>query len=300
MSNLNVDLFDQLNLPFRYEEYGVNYEGQVYIGQQSVADRLNQILGIFNWELDLLEINVNMEHYSVSVLGCLRVFNPETQQWITRKQYGNDTMTIHRDETVPRPQAIEDAKKSAVSDALKKTASWIGVAADVYQGKLKAVNAKDRRYHSILAKFGLNGHEFQYKNGVVFLPDSYRSYFDEKGWNGLFESDLANLDDRQGGSTDQPNTTSQGGGNKKPQEFRVKTLSATETNQDGTSRFKAMLESRVEVTILVPSELTPAASNTVAPNLILKIKGWYNENKHTVTLAKNSQVKVESSQSKAS
>jgi hypothetical protein len=308
--NTSSGLFNALNLPFRYEDYSINYEGQAYIGQQNIADRLNEVLGIFNWELELKEINVNMETFSVSVLGCLKAYDEEGKRWITRTQYGNDVMKIHRDETQPKAQAIEDAKKSAISDALKKCASWIGVASDVYQGKISAIRSSDSRYYPILRKYGLSNDQF--KNGIPVLPDSYKEYYKQQDWFGIFESDLSgNGSSGSEGNTDPTNASvnndNQSGringtkGNNTPQQIRIKALSPSRTNQDLTATFKAMLESHKEVMVQVPAELADQAARLVAPSIILNVKGWINESKEVVTLAKKGKIEVEPSKnSKAS
>jgi hypothetical protein len=310
ISNTSSELFNTLNLPFRYEDYSVNYEGQAYIGQQNIADRLNEVLGIFNWELELKEINVNMETFSVSVLGCLRAYDEEGKRWITRTQYGNDTMTIKTGETEPRAQAIEDAKKSAISDALKKCASWIGVASDVYQGKIGVIRSNDTRYYPILRKYGLSNDQF--KNGVPVLPDFYKEYYQKQDWFGIFESDLSGnsssgSEGNTGSTSGSESTDSQSGrnngtrGNNAPQLIRIKALSPSTTNQDLTATFKAMLESHKEVMIQVPTELADQAARLVAPSLILNVKGWINDSKGIVKLAKNGKIEVElSKNSKAS
>ncbi|MFC5449136.1 Rad52/Rad22 family DNA repair protein [Paenibacillus aestuarii] len=334
----------QLNLPFEYDEYGINYEGAVYVSQQSIADRLNNILGIENWELEPVEININMDTYSVCVLAKLSVYDASKDRWISRTQYGNDTMTILQGEQQPRAQAIEDAKKSAISDSLKKCASWLGCASDVFKGKVKCIKAhkNDRSdnplYMALIQNFGLNS--FDYKYGLVILPDSYKAYYEEQGWNGIFESDLANAfsfggskpnagqtseqqaaggqeRDQQGstntntnrGGNRSGNSKSNGNGNtnsssstgsNSPQQLRIKALSAPKFNQDGTAIFDAMLQSSDHAAVIVPKELAQEAVNVIAKDLVLHVKGWLNENTGVIKLAKNSKITVERQDSKAS
>jgi hypothetical protein len=327
----DLSISKQLNLPFEYEEYGVNYEGVVYIGQQSVADRLNDVLGFQNWELEPLEININMDTYSVSVLGKLKVYDETTDRWVTRSQYGNDTMNILREETEPRPQAIEDAKKSAISDALKKCASWFGCASDIFKGKVKAIKplksdkTDNKLYLALVSKFSLN--PFDYKNGIVILPDSYKAYYEEHGWVGIFESDLNSL---FGGSSEQPqgqqgsdatgnsngNSNANAGGksnggkgsksnggntnSNSPQPFRIKVISAAKINQDGTAIFDAMLETKNNCVVMVPVELAEKAANECVPERILHVKGWLKEQTGTLKIAKNGKIEVEKPGQRAS
>lgn len=288
-------LSDQLNQPFSYDEYGVNYEGQVYISAQSVVERLNEVLGVLNWELEPLTIDINQDLKSVSILAELRIFDVDRERWVTRRQYGNDTMTIKRDETEPTGQAFEDAKKSALTDALKKCASWIGVASDVYSSRLSAITRKKNEpaYTTVLNHFGLNRQD--YDNGVVVLPDSYKGYYEENGWFGIFQSDITELfyngtgnstsgfGDSNPSSGNQGNSSfsssNQSGGNSgknSPTPFRVMVKSKPVIQQDGTAKFEAMLENSTSVNVIVPREKA-SFSLTFNPGTVIKLKGWLNE-----------------------
>lgn len=89
----NHSISKLLNQPFEYSEYGINYEGIVYISQQSVVDRLNDVIGFQNWEHFPEEIKINMDSFSVSVLGKLKVYDTESGRWVSRTQFGNDSAT---------------------------------------------------------------------------------------------------------------------------------------------------------------------------------------------------------------
>lgn len=99
-------------------------------------------------------------------------------------------MVIQRGKTEPTAQAILDSKKKALSDALKKCASLLGVASDVYRGRLSVVRKDSFDYKRVLDQFNLNGSTKQFKEGIVLLPDHYQAYYQERGWNGIFECDL--------------------------------------------------------------------------------------------------------------
>ncbi len=325
---MTMTISEKLNQPFEYSEYGVNYEGNVYVGQQSVIDRLNTVIGYQNWEHEPKEIKVNMDIFSVSVLGTMRVYDVETDRWVSRTQFGNDTMTILQNETEPRAQAIEDAKKSAISDSMKKCASWFGVASDVYKGKVTAVrpkkhdNTDNMIYQALLNKFNLNAYDHRY--GIVILPNSYKEFYKEKGWNdGIFQSDLQEVINEFYGRSQQTdrakNNQNQKGyeqnsfhkgnisseknhanatevsnrGSNSPQPFRIKALSAPKINQDNTAIFDALLETNQTVVVIVPKELVKDAVNLIAPNFILIVKGWLNERNGVLKLAKTGNIELE-------
>lgn len=232
-------------------------------------------------------------------------------------------MTINRGEQEPKPQATEDAKKSAISDCLKKCASWFGVASDVYKRKVKAIKPQksdgtpNALYQSLVQKFNLNS--FDYKNGIVILPNSYKKFYADQGWeDGIFESDLQEVvggftggnqgnhaQSNQGnqGSNNNGNRNSNkrnSGGSNKPQEFRIQALSAPRTNQDGTSIFDALLESKNNCVVIVPKELTNDAVNMIAPKFVVRVKGWLNENKGTLKVAKNGNIELDQQRQNAS
>ncbi|MDQ0255519.1 hypothetical protein J2S74_002901 [Evansella vedderi] len=300
-----------LNNPFEYENYGVNYEGIVYVGQQAVADRLNDVIGPFNWELEIVEQNIDMQNYSVSVLGRLKAYDPETDRWISRTQFGNDTMTILKNNSAPLPQAIEDAKKSAISDALKKCASWYGCASDVFRGKVTAIKREtkngdeNKAYRALVNNFGLDTYSPLFKNGIVILPDSYREYYVSKGWQGIFQSDLDNA--FKSGNTGQQNHQNQNRGQQQgngqqrqsqssgnqPNDFRIKSKYQAKENNDGTAFFKAIMEDRSEVNVIVPKEMAQKAVSMVGRDFVLNVTGWHNKDKGFIRLAKNSDIQIE-------
>lgn len=303
-NNNSLTLGEQLNLPFSYEEYGVNYEGQVYISAQSVVERLNDVFGLLNWEMEPISIEVNQEYYSVSVLGELRVYDADRDRWVSRRQYGNDTMTIKRDETTPTGQAFEDAKKSAITDSLKKCASWIGVASDVYSNRLYAISKRksESAYQTALQHFNLRREE--YENGVVVLPDSYREYYESKKWPGIFHSEVValfgnaeDLGKRTDGynpssSAAKSGSNSQSAGNSNsPLPYRIMINGNPEVQQDGSVKFTAMMEDQSSIQVIVPKD----KSNIVLPlqiGTVIKLKGWLNPQTGFLRVSKK-QIEVE-------
>lgn len=195
MSN-TTNLSFQLNAPFPYQSYGVNYEGQPYVGIQSIVDRLNEVVGPLNWRHEFYDVTENLEDFSVELLGRLSIWDEGKQIWMERVNYGNDTMTVNRGETYPKAQDRMDCKKSAVSDSLKKCASWFGVASDIFKGFIDVIKAKKNDgndnplYQRLVATHAIIDHYGTHKYGIPVLPESYREYYKEKGWAGIFQSDL--------------------------------------------------------------------------------------------------------------
>lgn len=288
-----MTILEYLNAPFRYQEYGVNYEGQVYVSQQSIVDRLNEVLGIANWELIPKEINTDMDLFSVSVLGIMKVYDPEQDRWITRTQFGDATMKIKRGENFPSAQAIEDAKKSAMSDALKKCASWFGVASDVYKGLIKCVPKNKINgdinpiWNRIIKSYGLD--PYKYDNGIVILPDSYKEYYVEKKWYGIFESDMAAISNGHSPKNTEP-SKAQGKSNS-PVRYRIKALSNPRLNQDRTAIFDALTEQNQQIVVIVPQRLAEQSLKVVQKNAVIITHGWFNNN--VLKLANKASIEVE-------
>ncbi|GGG18589.1 Rad52/Rad22 family DNA repair protein [Paenibacillus abyssi] len=316
-----------LNKPFPYEAYGVNFEGQAYVGIQWVVDRLNEVVGPLNWKHDFFDVTENLDDNSVEVLGRLSIWDEIKQTWMERTNYGNDTMTILKGETAPTAQDRMDCKKSAVSDSLKKCAAWFGVASDVFKTgvidtiKPKKSDGSDNPLyqklvdaHAVVNRFGTH------KHGITILPESYRSHYKEKNWQGIFQSDIQALFSRSSGSSggtapagkssSQPSilpqeTAGEGAGesgaarsgsnrsgnssrgrsnngSNKPEPIRMKVLDAPKFNQDGTSTFKAKLENNSVVIVFAGKELGEQVKR-ISPDAVINTSGWIKDQK--VTLA---------------
>ncbi|WP_186446057.1 Rad52/Rad22 family DNA repair protein [Paenibacillus cremeus] len=196
MSNTANNLSIQLNAPFPYAAYGANYEGQAYVSVQWVVDRLNEVIGPLNWRHEFFDVTENMDDFSVELLGRLSIWDEGKQSWMDRVNWGNSTMTILRNETVPMAQDRMDCKKAAVSDSLKKCAAWFGVASDVFKGCIDVIKPKKADgttniiYSRLIGAYGFVDQYGSHRNGIPILPDSYQVYYKEKGWEGIFQSDL--------------------------------------------------------------------------------------------------------------
>lgn len=97
--------------------------------------------------------------------------------------------------------------------------------------------------------------------------------------------------DEDKSSTFQSSSTSQSSNS--PQPFRIKATCAPTDNQDGTCLFKAYLENMQIVSVQVPKELSASAKLLVKPDAILQVKGWHNEGKMTLKLAKRNAIELE-------
>lgn len=212
MSNTTSNLSALLNEPFPYAAYGVNYEGQPYVPIQWIVDRLNEVVGPLNWRHEFFDVNEDMVSFSVELTGRLLIWDDVKQEWMDRVNYGNDTMTILKGLSEPTAQDRMDCKKSAVSDSLKKCAAWYGVASDVYKGFINVIRPQKNDgsdnpiYQRLIELYGFVERFGTHKNGIPILPDSYRGYYEEKGYAGIFQSDLNGLYSGSGRPS-----TSQGG-----------------------------------------------------------------------------------------
>lgn len=111
-----------------------------YIEGGYVISRLNQAFSPLGWEFKIVEKgqtdrqNENNTEGEVWVYGELTIIDHKNAYRTTKGQYGQHP--IHK--KVP----IGDAYKAAGTDALKKCASLIGIALDVYWGQLDAPEDK--------------------------------------------------------------------------------------------------------------------------------------------------------------
>jgi len=238
-------------------------------------------------------------------------------------------MTILREASEPTAQDRMDCKKSAVSDSLKKCAAWFGVASDVFKGFIDVIKPQkfdgtnNPLYNRLVSAFSFVDPYGLHRYGIPILPDSYREYYQEKGWQGIFKSDIwgrgmgNNESDSAGksnpsGSTrpssdEQPNNVKTGSGSRssenarsgngagssrsgssrssnKPTNFRMKVLDAPKFNQDGSATFRARLESGINVTVFAGKDMMDEVRK-IQPNLVVKTSGWIREDQYKVTLA---------------
>ncbi|MCM3700331.1 Rad52/Rad22 family DNA repair protein [Paenibacillus macerans] len=159
MTTKTGTLFEQLNAPFPYAEYQYDSFGDhCYISGQSVTERLNQVLGVGYWKYEGLQHtekivqDPNGKNPRVKIYVQFSFFNADLQEWITFIDVGSEQIKAGMNEG--------DATKSAITDGMKKCASRIGVASDLYKGMIRW----DKQQQTIL------------------LPDHYQHYYQERGW----------------------------------------------------------------------------------------------------------------------
>ena len=165
---MDKTLFQELNKPFAYNDYSYNSnDSMVYVGGQVVAERLNEVLGVGYWKYEPIFESIKTVDtgkkdrngasiISLNLLIKFSIWNKEIQDWVTFIDSGSQKMNPKMQES--------DATKSAITDGMKKCASRIGVASDLYAGRISADS-----------------------NGKVILPYSYKDYYMRMGWaDGIF------------------------------------------------------------------------------------------------------------------
>jgi hypothetical protein len=100
-----------------------------YVSHSYITQKLNQVLGL-HWSFEIASHEI-VDHHDqnlpseVVVLGRLRiVINNTTSTVITKEQFGS--------QAIKSDMSIGDTFKSAASDALRKCASLLGIALDLY------------------------------------------------------------------------------------------------------------------------------------------------------------------------
>lgn len=149
------ELFEKLNSPFNREDYEYDKNNnRVYVNGQAVAERLNQALGVGYWKYEPHEIEVKSRHVrdnkeieAVKALVKFSFYNRDLKEWVTFIDAGSQDLNARMWEG--------DAIKSAITDGMKKCASRIGVASDLYRGLI------------------------EFRNGKIVFPDSYYEYWKE-------------------------------------------------------------------------------------------------------------------------
>lgn len=152
-------LFERLNAPFPYSEYQYDSFGdRCYISGQSVTERLNEVLGVGFWKYqgqhgtEKIIQDANGKNPRIKMYVEFSLYNPELKEWITFIDVGSEQVKPGMNEG--------DATKSAITDGMKKCASRIGVASDLYKGLITWDKQTQR----------------------IVVPDSYYDYYLEKGW----------------------------------------------------------------------------------------------------------------------
>lgn len=107
-----------------------------YVEVGYVINMLNQIFG-YNWDFKVLDQQIGKGQVWVRGELTVRLKNTE----ITKGQYGGADIKINR--STGDAVGIADDLKAAASDSLKKCASMLGIASDVYWKDLDNWNIEE-------------------------------------------------------------------------------------------------------------------------------------------------------------
>ena len=128
---MNLELLQRPFLPDQIRQReGKNGATLDYVEGHAIIGRLNEALA-GKWSFEILEHRILPEADEVLVLGRL------TAEGIIKTQFGSSPLTRHRQSG--NPVSIGDDLKAAATDALKKCATLLGVALDLYQGSRSEV-----------------------------------------------------------------------------------------------------------------------------------------------------------------
>jgi len=120
-----------------------------YVTTSYVQNILNTVFG-WGWSFEVKDKGQSPDGSSVWVLGRLTILNPKTQEpMIIKEQFGSSD--IKKDKNGKELDYADDMK-AAASDALKKSASLLGVCADLYADPETAseINKKAEQVRNIL------------------------------------------------------------------------------------------------------------------------------------------------------
>lgn len=184
--------YSRADEPFEYRHYQVNFDGVIYLPQQVMVDRNNWLFD--SWNIIKGQHEICRSSWSVGVQVRMTAKIGGIERSID--QYGANKITVKKNQTEPTNDDLEQAIKSAISDGMKKCSSWLGVGSHVYRGEVKAILpnrckdkiARNREYNYFIQALGLD--EGDHYHGLAVLPDSFRKFYEEKGWTGLFRSDV--------------------------------------------------------------------------------------------------------------
>ena len=102
-----------------------------YVSVGYIQKVLNLMFG-WDWDFEITEQIVNLDAKEVICKGRLtvRIEQNGNTKTITKTQFGNKDIVFRKDGNIPL--SIGNDLKAAASDALKKCASMLGIAQDVY------------------------------------------------------------------------------------------------------------------------------------------------------------------------
>lgn len=141
-------------MDYQYDSFG----DRCYISGQAVTERLNEVLGVGFWkyrglyDTEKMVQEPNGKSNRIKIYVEFSFYNHDLQEWITLTDVGSEQIKPGMNEG--------DATKSAITDGMKKCASRIGVASDLYKGLITWDKQKQ----------------------MIVIPESYRRYYEQMGW----------------------------------------------------------------------------------------------------------------------
>ena len=131
----HADLYARLATPFEvtFRDLRGGVELEYITGEQCVT-RLNETLGVANWNFRVLEHGIHSETDECWVLGELTATIGD--KTVTRQQFGSQK--VKRSRASGTPLDIGFDFKGAATDALKKCASLLGVALYLWKKEVPA------------------------------------------------------------------------------------------------------------------------------------------------------------------
>lgn len=148
-------LFNRLNQPFPYADYQYDsFNDRCYISGQAITERLNEVLGVGYWkyqglyDTEKIIVDPNGKQTRVKIYVEFSFYNIELKEWITFIDAGSEQIKAGMNEG--------DATKSAITDGMKKCASRLGIASDLYKGLIS----------------------WDKQRQCIIIPESYQAYYE--------------------------------------------------------------------------------------------------------------------------
>ena len=132
----------------------VTFGDRCYVSGQTIAERLNEVLGVGFWkykglsDTEKIVQEPNGKNQRVKIYVEFSFYNLELNEWITLIDVGSEQVAGMNE---------GDATKSAITDGMKKCASRIGVASDLY----KCLISWD-------------------KQQMIIVPTHYKNYYEKE------------------------------------------------------------------------------------------------------------------------
>ena len=133
-----------------------------YVTGGYVKKCLNLMFG-WDWDFEIIDERIELEAKEVIVKG--RLTCRSNGRTIVKMQYGNKDIIFRKGTTTPL--SIGNDMKSAATDALKKCASEIGIAADIYNAedfKEVAVAVEKTDLEILTDLFKKNAHQLEFED----------------------------------------------------------------------------------------------------------------------------------------